>query len=796
VFGVGNGGPQVGTHSLVAARWHCSTNSDNAQEVNKRCTAVSERTLARSATRMCANRRWDGKYGRQEGIEVQFRPRKRGFLATSRSSPVCARFDQFEIDLVSGELRLPGVPSIRIQPLPLQVLRLLLEAEGRVVTRDQLRSALWSDGTFVDFEHGVNTAIKKLRQALGDSYENPRFIETLPKTGYRFLVPVQWITTPDEKFRPGALDAETPVRIEFGSPKAPTLVVAALLVACAAASYLLYRSLHLNLKRPEPLLNLAVTSVGEKYGPSLSPDGRQLAYAWNGGSGKNFSIYVKLIGNEESLRLTHKEAIDFNPVWSPDGRYLAFCRIQKGQTGLYLASALGGAERKLRDTHWTEREFYEVFWYFGRLSWSPDGKTLAFSDRPANDDPTSLFLLSLDTLAVRKLTSPSLPGDYNPAFSPDGRTLAFNRGSQGITSIYTMSAEGGEERRLISGSQYGWGLAWTADGRNIVFGRAGWLTSVSWLWRISARGGEPERLQFGQEGGEPSIRGNRLVYARQLVNMNVWKRTLESSRSVTAGEKFLVSTTIESGPQFSPDGSKIVFESTRTGAYEVWLCRSDGSNPIQLTHLNTVTGTPRWSPDGEQIAFDSVASGNAEIFVMDSRGGSMRQLTGESSTDFVPSWSRDGHWIYFVSDRSGDWQMWKMPSAGGVAVQLTHGGGYGGFESADAKFLYYAKGNNIPGIWRVPTSGGEEIEVVPSLEAGYWGYWALVQDGIYYLDVSEPPGIALYSFATRRSSRVFDLESRPVLYIPGLGVSPDGKAILYTQIEAFSRDIVLVENYR
>jgi Tol biopolymer transport system component len=324
---------------------------------------------------------------------------------------------------------------------------------------------------------------------------------------------------------------------------------------------------------------------------------------------------------------------------------------------------------------------------------------------------------------VRKLTSPGLPGDYNPAFSPDGRMLAFNRGSQGVTSIYTMPAEGGEERKLISGSQYGWGLAWTHDGHDIVFGRAGWLPKSGWLWKISARGGNPERLQFGQEGGEPSIRGNRLAYARQLANLNIWKRTLGPSNSTSAGEKFLTSTTIESGPQFSPDGSKIVFESTRTGASEIWLCRSDGSNLIQLTHLNTVTGTPRWSPDGEQIAFDSRAPGNAEIFVMDSRGGSMRQLTHEPSADVVPSWSHDGRWIYFISDRSGDWQMWKMPSNGGAAVQVTHNGGYGGFESADGKYFYYAKGDNVPGIWRVPTGGGEETEVVPSLEAGFWGYW-------------------------------------------------------------------------
>src|SRR6266849_6851215 len=123
-----------------------------------------------------------------------------------------------------------------------------------------------------------------------------------------------------------------------------------------------------------------------------------------------------------------------------------------------------------------------------------------------------------------------------------------------------------------------------------------------------------------------------LLYARQVTNLNIWKRKLDSLPSLVPAERFLSSTTIESR-QFSPDGSRIVFESTRSGAYEVWECRSDGSNLVQLTHLNSVTGTPRWSPDGQQIAFDSRAPGNADIFVMDSRGGSLRNLTNEASTD-------------------------------------------------------------------------------------------------------------------------------------------------------------------
>jgi Tol biopolymer transport system component/DNA-binding winged helix-turn-helix (wHTH) protein len=726
-------------------------------------------------------------------------------VAISGSPQVSARFDRFQIDLTSGELRTPDGTMVRIQQQPLQILRLLLEAEGRVVSREQLRVALWSDDdTFVDFEHGVNTAVKKLRQGLGDSVENPKFVETVPKVGYRFLAPVEWTPGPDEVRKPhnevSVSRADTPVAEPLDGKRwlaTRRAVVTGLIAVAALASVFLYRSPLLKPKAPEPSISLAVTSVGEKYSPSLSPDGKQLAFSWNGGTGPYFSIYVKLIGTEEPLRLTRQQSADYNPVWSPDGRYIAFCRIQKGDTGIYIVPALGGAERKVRGTHWEERDFYEVFWYFGRLSWSPDGKSLAFSDRSSSNDPTSIYLLTLDSFAVRRLTSTSrLPGDYNPAFSPDGETLAFNRGSQGVTAIYTMPIAGGEEHRVITGSQFGWGLAWTADGRDIVFGRAAWLARSGWLWKVSAHGGEPERLQFGQEGTEPSIRGNRLVYARQITNLNIWRRQLDSSNASVPSGRFLTSTTIESGPQFSPDGSMIAFESTRSGASEVWMCRSDGTSLLQLTHFNTVTGTPRWSPDGQQIAFDSRASGKAEIFVMDSRGGSIRKLTNEASANLIPSWSRDGHWIYFASERDGGWQMWKMPSAGGRAVQVTRHGGYGGFESLDGKFLYYAKGDTVPGLWRIPTIGGEETEAIRSLEPGYWGYWGIVESGIYYLDTTARPGIVFFDFRTRRTRRLFELENRPAREAAGLGVSPDGKTILYTQLDALSRDIVLVENFR
>jgi len=696
------------------------------------------------------------------------------------------RFSTFEVNLGSGELRKRG-QKIKLQEQPFQVLAALLEKPGEVVTREELRSKLWPSDTFVDFDHSLNAAIKRLRDALGESAETPVFIETLARRGYRFISNIEMPAA-------GVSARPRPWQWLFTG----RTVVLGGLIAGTLALFFLYHSHSSKSQAGTAVVTPIVADVGEKHTPSLSPDRQHLAFSWNGGSGPHFSLYVKLVGTEESLRLTKQASIDFNPVWSPDGRHIAFCRIVKGGTGIYIIPALGGVERRVRETHWQEDEFYQVFWYFGRLSSSPDGKSLAYSDRTDPNEPASIFLLSLDSLEVRRLTSPQgSVGDYNPVFSPDGRTLAFNRGSQGMTSIYTAPVSGGEEQRLITGVQYGWGLAWTPDGRDIVFAKAGWLADAGWLWKIPRGGGEPERLQFGQEGVEPSIQGNRLAYARQTANINIWRRELTSLASAGPSDRFIYSTRMESGPQFSPDGDKIAFESTRSGAYEIWMCRSDGTGVVQLTRLNSSTGSPRWSPDGQQIVFDSRVSGNADIFVVDSRGGSPRRLTSEPSSEVVPSWSRDGRWIYFASDRSGGHEVWKMPSKGGSPVQVTHHGGFAAFESTDGRFLYYAKGLIVPGLWRIPTNGGEEVEIIPSLEAGHWGYWAVVENGIYYLDTTTTkPGIAFFNTTSHYTTRVFDLENRPAIQAPGLTVSSNKGAILYTQLDALSRDIMLVENFR
>jgi Tol biopolymer transport system component len=530
-----------------------------------------------------------------------------------------------------------------------------------------------------------------------------------------------------------------------------------------------------------------VTNPGEKYCPSLSPNGQQLAFSWNGGSGATFSLYEKVVGSEKILRLTNSpSSADFDPVWSPDGREIAFARIANENTGIYIVSVLGGSERRLRTTAWAKAEP----WGFRRLDWAPDGKSIMYSDISFSGGPTALWLLLLDTMQTRRLTSPQYQtGDISPKFSPDGKTVAFVRDKTGGQSIYLIPVNGGIERLVASNVGVKAGLAWTSDGQSLIFGG-------EWMWRVPVTGGQPERLPFGQGGSQPSVRGDRVAFAQGSEADGIWRKALDSPERSEPTQPLISSTRIDAGAQYSPDGSHIAFQSNRSGSFEIWVCRSDGTDARRLTYLDVAwTGTPRWSPDGRFIVFDSRVKGDADLFVIDAQGGPPKRLTTDPSNEVVPSWSRDGFWIYFASDRSGRWEVWKLPSRGGTATQVTHLGGFAAFESVDGKILYYAKGLDVPGLWKIPTMGGEESQVLEAPASGFWGYWAPVKNGIYYLEMSGTPGINFLNLVSHSKYRVFDL-IRPQQEAPGLAVSSDGRFILYTTINGYNGEIVLVQGFK
>jgi dipeptidyl aminopeptidase/acylaminoacyl peptidase len=181
---------------------------------------------------------------------------------------------------------------------------------------------------------------------------------------------------------------------------------------------------------------------------------------------------------------------------------------------------------------------------------------------------------------------------------------------------------------------------------------------------------------------------------------------------------------------------------------------------------------------------------------MSTEGGPRRRLTPvDNYDDHLPSWSRDGQWIYFTSKRSGDEQIWKVAATGGTPIQVTKEGGHMAYESADGQFLYYAKGREVTGIWRVPVNGGDEVPILDSV-LGNWGNWVVMPDGIYYIEPNTKKGAAIqfFNFSSRRITEVLSLGKVEVSW-GGLAISPDGKSAIYALVEQAGSDIMLVENY-
>jgi len=535
------------------------------------------------------------------------------------------------------------------------------------------------------------------------------------------------------------------------------------------------------------------TSSGIETQPSFSPDGNKVAFAWNGEKEDNQDIYVKQIGSAgPPLRLTTSAAAEAYPAWSPDDRWIAVTREQRdqGTVAILLIPPLGGAERTLT-------EMKSV----AGLSWTPDGKWLVFSGRESEPAGLSLWAIHVETGERRQLTSTSKntagateeaerPGDAHPSVSPDGRTLAFARRQESyVSALHTLPLTpdlrpAGEPVR-VTGQSYAsiTGIAWTADGREIVYG------AFRSLWRVAVSGGQaPTRLPYASPAATfPAIaaRTSRLVYTWRIFNANLWRLDTR-----TGERRMLIGSTYDSRlPQYSPDGRKIAFQSNRSGNVEVWTCDADGSNCLQLTSFGgPQCGTPRWSPDGRWLALDSRVEGQSEIYVIAADGGTPRRVTnGTGFGNAIPSWSADGGWLYFASGRSGRQEIWKIPVGGGQMVPVTRAGGMAALTIPGGTHLYYVKGPGQPGLFRMPVEGGEEERVLA--RALGWGNFGVATTGVYF---AADGGLQFLDAATgkvRTLGVVDNLEN-------GLCVSPDGRYVVWAQLDRNTTDLMLVENFR
>ncbi len=652
------------------------------------------------------------------------------------------RLGPFEFDPRSGELSSNGSRQT-LPEQPLALLKALLAHPGELVTRDELRRELWPAETFVDFEHGLNAAVKRLRDALGDSADAPRFIETVPRRGYRLVAPVngdsakpgESVTTLSagsaalhaeesaSSARSGAASA-APLPRQYRGRRIAALA-GILVVAAAAAGWLLrtHGAVEALPMRVVPLTTLP----GEEQGPTFSADGEQVAFTWNGEKQDNYDIYVTIVGSSEIRRLTTDPLADVAPSWSPDGRQIAFLRhsaadpLDSGPEPpqIHIMSALGGSDQRVSD-----------FPARGHMSWSPDGRYLVVARAPSpggTTGSTGIYLVPTQGGEPRRLTQATAPADDRaPAFSPDGRRLAYASCKMvlacdvEVVDLDATLAPVGAPRRLVTSVEMINGLAWTRDGTSLIYGGQP-APDVYYLWRVGVDGTHPpERIEVAGLGAmQPATARSRdrLAFSRDKSDEDIYR--FERGR---ASQAVIVSSYFDSQPNFSSDGRRITFCSSRSEeAVEVWVAAADGSGAHQLTHgPGRWQGSPRWSPDGRRIAFDSeTADGRWHIWTIDADGSMPRQITTGAGEN-LPTWSHDGRWIYYrQSGNPGE--IWRIPTTGSMPERVTHGGSAGfGEESADGKTLvrvgYWAQDGHLP-LLAMPLTGGPARQVVKCVAA-------------------------------------------------------------------------------
>ena len=771
--------------------------------------------------------------------------------------PASSQFGPFLIDVGERILRRDGEP-VPLTPKAFDVLAALLEKPGQLITKDELLRKVWPE-TFVE-ESNLAYNIFALRKALGDTADNSRYIETVPKKGYRFKAgvspaipsrsahpasefgaepgrtPFTGETRDGEvtilPFRKGA--AQSQVALEWQaepySPAVESLAVpdaaprrrfafrrpwvwlAAAAVLVAAGLYVV-QSVQSRWNSPDatPPRAIPLTALpGVVRSPSLSPDGTFVVFSWNGPRKDNPDLYVQQIGvTAPPHQLTTDPANDYSPSWSPDGRTIAFLRRgpDGGKSEVWRIAPLGGPERKVAEIQPRLASFRPA-----SIAWCPDSTCLLVTDTLGPAKPDVLFQISLESGERRQLTHPrGLARDADPVISPDGGLLVFRRdATPGSGEFYRLKLKDGKVSEgdpvRLTSTLYAGKPVWIPDSREILFPARGGL------WRLdTSTGGTPRRLPFvGQDGNTPVVSrvpggGLRLVYARSFADSNVWR--LDTARpgapAASPPVAAIASTRSDLTPNLTPDGRRVVFLSDRSGEAEFWVGDPDGSNALQLTSMAIIPGYPKWSPDRTMIAFHGDPDGRPDVLVVPARGGQPRNITKSTSGAAYPSFSRDGQWIYFSSGfERGEPRIWKMVAAGGAPVQVTDNAGTIAIESY-GRDLFYVDNVNGPGsVWRLPQGGGPAVKVV---EGVVLGNFDVVEEGLYYIDrVSGDAGSFSFRPDGETRLRYFDFAtSRSVTVATNLGAigmgmsaTRDGRTIFFSRVDSSMDELILVDNFR
>lgn len=716
-------------------------------------------------------------------------------------------FGPFRLEPAERRLSRNG-DAVVLTPKAFDTLSLLVRNHGHLVEKEELLNNLWPD-TFVE-EGSLSNNVFLLRKALGDSTENPKYIETVPGRGYRFIAEIVANGTDKASALTGVAMVPPLVVLSASatSPAASTsrklmawlFATGIICVGLAAFAYAKWR----HRAEPVPLNGVPVTALpGWADFPAISSDGTRVAFEWTGEQDFTaFDLYVKTLGNESLLRLTNDPAVHLAPTWSPDGTQIAFQRVSKEGGGIYVVPTQGGVVRKLRSTNASfDRSMH--------VSWSPDGKTIAFADSPFPGGHKRLLLLSLETLQSTPIEhDDKCVEEVLPAFSRDGKQLAYAcslASREGEFGLSVVTAEGRKPRIIKESSGWLKGLEWLPDSKTLLFAEWHIGTEHAVLRELDlANGSIRDRMVVPDSHFSDafSANGGRLAFVvNSGVKNNIWRGDLVHPDAPPV--KLISTTRDQFCPKYSPDGRYIAFASNRGGPPEIWVSDPDGQNVVQLSNLRGLaTGSPAWSPDSRKVAFDSrikTPDGQirADVYIVDIVQRTPRKLSTDTPGASIPSWSHDGKWIYFMgggNDAAGE-RIYRVSPEGGKSEVLTNARGYSPLESPDGQTLYFAENSGTNYTLHTaslnPTGTESRVDGVPPLS--FLMNWDIVQGGVYFFPRNDILTLNYFDFSTRKVRPIFKISGGGAF--PGLSVSTNGRYILYPELDDYRSDIMLVENF-
>ena len=551
------------------------------------------------------------------------------------------QFGLFEADLKTGELRRSGV-RVRLQGQPFKLLAALLKTPGEVVSREALQQQLWGSDTTVDFDHSLGIAVNKLRDALGDHAENPRFVETLAKRGYRFIAPVKPVEP-----RGARQQAESALPVAAPAPQtAKAATVPWLWITAALACVCLGLTLALLLRMPsrKPYRVVQVTDSGhllandpevESFSSTVS-DGARLYFSHMDNGNPVLAVALAANGEISPFHLPPEIGAPLIGALAPDGsKLLVHSHLQADpEQPLWIVPTLGGEARRVPNV------------LVHDATWMPDGRRLLIAH--GND----LTVVEPDGSDPHKLiTTPGMA--FWLRWSPDGRRLRFTLRDpkRQTTALWEVAADGGNPHPLLPG----WSQpaseccgSWTSDGADFVFQSS--HDGHKEIWALRERpwfrkDSEPREITNGPLDYEaPSTSpGSHRIY---FIGVNTRIELLHAVPKSTAFIALDQNLSAAALAEYSPDGQWVAWLNASDGS--LWRSRSDGSERIELTTPPLRLFTMKWSPDNKRLALMAEEPGMPwKLYLIDAEGGKPTPLLNEDRNEADPDWSADGQEIVF-----------------------------------------------------------------------------------------------------------------------------------------------------